>query len=209
MAYETELNKNKYFSIVVTWLCDHFQFDDIVETGTFMGTGSTTIFARTGIKVTTIECNKQRAAEATKNLQKFPNVTVIHGLSMDRKGSIEFMLQNDHEYPFGVQHDVRDLNQERDFYVREVNVECPTESVLPLLINNEQEQLIFLDSAGGMGFYEFKEGVMALQGEQLKKKTVIFDDVNHIKHYRSVKLLEDAGYCVNYDWNLRFAWCKL
>jgi hypothetical protein len=128
---------------------------------------------------------------------------------MDRKGSIEFMLQNNHEYPFGVQHDVRDLNQERDFYVREVNVECPTENVLPLLVGNDQEQLIFLDSAGGMGFYEFKEGVMALQGDHLKKKTVIFDDVNHIKHYRSVKLLEDAGYCVNYDWNLRFAWCKL
>ena len=95
MAYETELNKNKYFSVAVTWLCDHFQFDDIVETGTFMGTGSTTIFARTGIKVTTIECNKQRAEEATKNLQKFPNVTVIVPKILDHNSAMIFLQRID------------------------------------------------------------------------------------------------------------------
>ncbi len=209
MAYETELNKNRYFSIAVNWLCEHFEFEDIVETGTFMGTGSTTVFARTGIKTTTIECNKQRAEVATNNLSRYPNVTVVNGLSMDRKGSVEFILQDDHEFPWSVKRDVSDQRQERDFYTREINVECPTENVLPLLISNDNNQLIFLDSAGGMGFYEFKEGLMQLQGDHLKQKTVIFDDVNHIKHYRSVKLLEDAGYCVNYDWDLRFAWCKL
>ena len=82
MGYETELNKNKYFSVAVNWLCEHFEFEDIVETGTFMGTGSTTVFARTGIKTTTIECNKQRAEQATQNLSKYPNVTVINGLSV-------------------------------------------------------------------------------------------------------------------------------
>ena len=128
---------------------------------------------------------------------------------MDRKGSVEFILTDDHEFPWSVQRDVPSKDNERDFYTREINVECPTENVLPMLINNDNNQLIFLDSAGGMGFYEFKEGLMTLQGDYLKQKTVIFDDVNHIKHYRSVKLLEDAGYHVNYDWDLRFAWAKL
>ena len=137
MGYETELNKNKYFSVAVNWLCEHFEFEDIVETGTFMGTGSTTVFARTGIKTTTIECNKQRAEQATQNLSKYPNVTVINGLSMDRKGSVEFILTDDHEFPWSVQRDVPSKDTERDFYTREVNVECPTENVLPMLINND------------------------------------------------------------------------
>ena len=61
------------------------------------------------------------------------------------------------------------------------------------LINNNKRQIVFLDSAGGVGYLEFKT-FMKLPKKNLNSKILILDDVMHIKHYRSVKELKNMGY---------------
>lgn len=71
--YGIELNSNE-FKDVVRRLVKQWEIDEVVETGTFMGTGSTKVFAGEGLNVFTIECNVNHLMAASENLKGFPNV---------------------------------------------------------------------------------------------------------------------------------------
>ena len=223
--FDINANSNPHFKIAVDFICSEFRIEEIVETGTYNGLGSTKVFCEAGLKcgatVQSIECSESNVLEARKNLRQFNNVDIIHGLSVSKQNAIEWMEQNLKIPPLGIgldydlpavtntaQGESQYMKMLYHSYVNEISEKVPRENVLPELINNRIKQLIFLDSAGGIGFYEFKKCIMALTPKFLSSKILMIDDVNRIKHYRTAEYLEQEGFCVNYDRSQRLIWCK-
>jgi hypothetical protein len=65
---------------------------------------------------------------------------------------------------------------------------------------------VFLDSAGGVGYFEY---LTFMNFNNTSNKILMLDDISHIKHKRSVEHLEKLGYIVNKSDDNRFAWCDL
>lgn len=198
--YTIQLNTLEFRSVVNELTA---KVDEVIETGTFHGDGSTRVFADTGKYVFSVECNYNNYQIASQNLAQFQNVCVLHGLSLSKESLIKGLL-----------HESFDLNVTYDskfpksFYMREISQNVVVENALDLLCNNDRKQLIFLDSAGGVGYLEYL-WVMDLPFEYLENKILMLDDINHIKHYRSVKDLIDRGYHVQISEDKRFAWSIL
>jgi hypothetical protein len=89
--------------------------------------------------------------------------------------------------------------------MREINYQVNIEDALNVFCNNNRHQLIFLDSAGGVGYLEYKE-VMSWDPENLMNKVLILDDITHIKHLRSVYDLMERGFTFGISEEKRFAW---
>lgn len=209
VKYSINLNQSN-FKETVDYLVDNYDFDEIIETGTYNGLGSTLVFAKTKKYVFTIECNLNNYLTATKNLAPYQNVCVIHGLSIDRKILIEELLWEEFDLDT-----TYDSDYPKSFYLREISHQVVVENALDTFCNNHRKQLVFLDSAGGIGFIEFKEfmdmyeDIQIEWGEDFKGKILMLDDISHIKHKRSVEYLEENGYVVNKSSDNRFAWCDL
>lgn len=201
MNYSIQLSNSEFRQSIDNIIRDNV-IDEIIETGTFHGDGSTRVFAETGKYVFTIECNYSNFLIASKNLQSYQNVCVIHGLSLDRDKLIVGLLNEnfdikteyDSEYP-------------KTFYMREISQNVTVENALNLFVNNQRKQLVFLDSAGGVGYLEFQE-FMSYGNEVIKNKVLVMDDISHIKHKRSVEFLQDNGYKVIISNDKRFAVCS-
>ncbi len=170
------------FTDDINRLVSEYNIESIVESGTFIGLGSTTILARTGLPVDGIECNASHVKNCRNNLKNFSNVTVHHGLSLEREYCKKIILNE----PFYGRADRLGLvvdvppNQTVKFYMQEINSKCP-DNLLPMLLQKNHRQLIHLDSAGGLGFAEFQEVI------KFKNKLIVFDDIDHVKHFRSMK----------------------
>lgn len=199
--YTIQLNNNE-FKNSVERIINTNKINEIVETGTFHGDGSTKIFAETNKYVFSIECNTDNWIISSKNLSMYPNVCVIHGLSLNRidlmKGLINEEFDLDTTY---------DSKYPKTFYMREISQRVVVEDALDHLTNNDRPQLIFLDSAGGVGYLEFKK-VMSYSKNFLINKVLMLDDISHIKHLRSVNFLRENGFKVNVSSDQRFAWCS-
>lgn len=200
--YPVALSSDPAFKKTVEVLVERFAIEEIVETGTYLGTGSTLVFAQTGLPVYSIECNPLLVTRARKNLKKYLNVSIIHGYSLRQKEMIEFIM--------------RDTIYERDtalareggrraplVYVDEVSRRRCPQAVLARLINNPKRQLVLLDSAGGVGYLEF-EKFMSIP--YLKNKVLMLDDINHVKHYRSVQELKKKGLRFHPSSSKRWGW---
>lgn len=197
--YPIQLNTEE-FKQILNLILEHNKVDEIVETGSFHGDGSTLVFAQTGKYVYGIECNPEHYVISYNNLINFPNVCLIHGLSLKRETLIKGLLNEKFDI---------DTNYDSFFpktsYMREINYQVSLEDALNVFCNNDRHQLIFLDSAGGVGYLEYKE-VMSWKPEYLMNKVLILDDITHIKHLRSVLDLIDKGYSVGVSQEKRFAW---
>ena len=191
--------ETKEFSETVQQLIALHSVEEIVETGTFEGTGSTLVFAKTGLPVQTIECNPSRIIQARKNLLAFPNVHIHHALSLRMEDMVAFLKEDNYSFPPGLR---EDSLTPLDFYLNEIQTEVERENALIDLISTDRKQLIFLDSAGGIGYLEFKA---VIGHKQSKGKILMLDDVDHVKHYRSVKELSFA----KTSSDGRFAWAIL
>lgn len=177
----------------------------IIETGTYLGLGTTEILCRAireagldavlpdneeGMRVAefhTIECNPMSYQVAKSNLQGYP-VICHHGLSTPRdylptREQIEAELIT--KVPerelwvdgYGYER-VAAYHQETDFAVQD--------DLLGKLLDkwDNRADFILLDSAGHMGFREFTYVI-----DRLTAPCVIFlDDTNHVKHYNSMNL---------------------
>lgn len=200
LDYTIQLNTLEFKAVVSELIPD---IEEIVETGTFQGNGSTKIFAETGKYVFTMECNSVNHHIAVQNLMQYQNVAAFHALSMKRETLMKFLLNEKFDI---------DTNYDsvfpKTFYMREIGENVLFENGLDLFCNNDRKQLIFLDSAGGVGYAEFLQ-IMSLSPENLRQKTLVLDDINHIKHSRSVSQLRELGYEVNTSQENRFAWVKL
>jgi hypothetical protein len=200
--YSVNLNNSEFKSVINDLLLNN-DIDEIIETGAFNGLGSTSVFAETKKYVFSIECNYNNYVTATRNLQLYDNVCVIHGLSLNRKDLIDILL---HE-KFDIETKY-DSDFPKTFYMREINQQVVLEDALDVFCNNDRRQLIFLDSAGGVGYAEFHK-ILQLPKNFLNKKILVLDDISHIKHKRSVEELESLGYKVNKSKDNRFAWSIL
>jgi len=167
--------------------------DVMLESGTYIGLGSTAMLAATRPKrLITIESDFSNYEQAVANLAQFPFVEPYWGLSVDRDMALEFIAGNDYSGDFYV-----DSENPVEFYTREVSVRCYKENLLTdlLLPLRDSNPLILLDSAGGIGFLEYSI-VRQIMGN--KPHTLILDDTHHVKHYRS-RLDALQHYTVLYD----------
>ena len=199
--YNIELNSNE-FRDVVKRLVNEYNINEVVETGTFLGTGSTKVFAGEGLNVFTIECNPNHLTQAVQNLEGFNNVCFIHGLSLQREKLIKDLMSMD--FPDG---GIYDSTRPKVFYTQEVLQPVLVEDALSLFANNDKRQLVFLDSAGGVGYLEFIE-FMSWPLNIRRNKVLLLDDVTHVKHEKSVQSLRNWGFDVNISQDGRFAWCQ-
>lgn len=201
--YQCHLN-NLDFKVPVMSIIAQYDIEDIVETGTNTGVGSTRVLADTGLDVNTIECNPDNHKQAVENLRQSSNVICHLGLSLKKQDMISFLQSDKYTYPPDIMIDSVDPIC---FYTKEIDFDVP-ENLLPDLVNNERRQLIFLDSAGGVGYQEFLT-IMKLPGVIKQHKVLLLDDCMHVKHYRSVQFLEKEGYKVNNVLEGRVCWVKL
>ena len=207
------LNSN-LFSQIMENLIKENKIEEVIETGTFNGLGSTMIFAKIGIKTQTIESCLSSFFAAKDNLKNYSNVILHHGSSLKIQEMLDFIDQDD----FYSSSEIKIQNisidggsvDAKSFYKDEVTgfgySAPPKEDILFNLINNSKKQLVFLDSAGGVGFLEFKK-FMSIDESFRKNKILVLDDVAHIKHYRSVNFLKENKYNVSISSDKRFAYC--
>jgi len=200
IPYSINLN-NTEFQNTVDKLVNEHDFTEIVETGTYNGLGSTQVFAKTNKYVFSIECNYNNFLNASKNLAMYDNVCVIHGLSLNRNALITALLEE--EFDLDTTYDSK---HPKSFYMREISQTVVVENALELFCKNKRKQLVFLDSAGGVGYLEFKS-FMSIGDAYLENKILMLDDINHIKHKRSVEFLLKEGHEVSISKDNRFAWC--
>lgn len=198
--YSVPLNSVEFVSTLHDILLKH-NIDEIVETGAFHGTGSTRVFAQTGKYVFSIECNAENVAIASNNCKGYDNVCILHALSLEKRKLIDFLMNEDF-----IEETTYDSKYPKTFYLREINHFVPLENALELLIYNERKQIVFLDSAGGVGFLEFLY-VLGLPDFIRRNKVLIMDDVEHIKHKRSLETLEKKGLEFHKSNDGRFAYC--
>lgn len=201
--YAINLNSSEFKEAISNIMTLYPDIKDIIETGTFDGLGSTKVFAITGKDVFSIECNEGNFKTASNNLRYYDNVCVIHGLSVDREFLIRKLLEEDFTLDTSY-----DSKNPKTFYMREVVQSVVQEDCLRLFSDNDRRQLIFLDSAGGVGYIEFNY-LMGFSKDNLENKILVLDDCNHIKHKRSIQFLYSLGYKVNMSSDYRFGWCDL
>lgn len=199
--YNIELNSNE-FRDVVRRLIKDYAVGEVVETGTYLGLGSTAVFAGEGVDVFTVECNAGHIVKAVENLGDMTNVCFIHGLSLKRDRMISGLMSM--QFPEG---GIYDSKNPKVFYVQEANQPVLVEDALSLLANNLNRQLVFLDSGGGLGHLEFLE-FMSWPLHVRRQKVLVLDDVTHVKHARSVEDLKSWGFDVGVSQDGRFAWCQ-
>jgi len=200
IPYSINLN-NTEFQNTVDKLVNEHEFNEIIETGTYNGLGSTQVFAKTNKYVFSIECNYNNFLNASRNLAMYDNVCVIHGLSLNRNALITALLEE--EFDLDTTYDSK---HPKSFYMREISQTVVVENALELFCKNKRKQLVFLDSAGGVGYLEFKS-FMSIGDAYLENKILMLDDINHIKHKRSVEFLLKEGHEVSISKDNRFAWC--
>lgn len=175
------------FARLVDTLVDRYCLQSVVETGTNDGTGTTSILASSALPVVSIECSAPHHSQAAKNLSAFPNVKLLHGYSLPKKDMEEFLKTDTFTGAgLGIALDTEPENT-ANFYLDELNQGALSENLLPASL--EPWQLVFLDSAGGVGWMEFQ----AVYGSSVRPLLVLLDDVDHVKHYRSIRFLRESG----------------
>jgi ADP-heptose:LPS heptosyltransferase len=188
----------------INQLVKDYGIQNIVETGAYNGMGSTIMFAKTGLPVRTIECNISHVKSCRENLKDY-DVAVYHGLSLPKERLMNF-IKDDYDFyvrakKFGLQVDV-EPDEAIKFYTDECDHDCP-DNILPKLLEIPGRQLVFLDSAGGVGYAEF------LEVSKYHDKLVVFDDVDHVKHFRSMKWFLAHSIEFHLDERKRTGWAYL
>ena len=205
MDYQGGLNSESGFEEMVNFLIKKYDIKSIVETGTADGTGSTTIFARTSIPVKTIECNQQSHDKALKNLQQFGNVKAFWGYSLNLREMHEFIQRDDIYDKTGLDiiFDNPSPQTCRIGYANEIGNLNIEEDLLEKLGDIPERQIIFLDSAGGIGYLEF---LKFLKFKNITNKILLLDDVSRVKHYRSYLHLQNMGKKLHLNSSKRWGW---
>lgn len=202
-----EMTSDQEFEDAINQIINQFDIEEVIETGTYKGIGSTRVFAKTGLPVVTLECNKYIYDIAKENLKEFSNVTALYGFSLPFSEMVEFIKNDDiYDSDHGLKYE--GVDRPKAFYIHELKQNTETENLLPDLIRNKKRQLIFLDSAGGVGFAEYKR-VIRMPKHFLANKVLVMDDVDHVKHYRSAQDLIKRGYDFKFAKSGRWGWASL
>ena len=167
----------------------------------------------------TIEIDYTNFSIAKKNLKHYNFIKCNYGCSLDLNDAIEYIKKDDailyHEkYPEIFIDNAKDpihfyvnelegrLNESSDNFIKQFlkrlilpskNASTkPEYNLLPKLIKDyfNEEMLIVLDSAGGVGHMEFQ-----ITDELMKNKAyyLLLDDTHHLKHFRGYDIIKNRG----------------
>ena len=173
----------------------------VIETGTYIGTGTTRIITSAlrdaGLVGTTfysIECNPNHYQQALLNLEQgglLPFVKPLLGLSVPRTILPTIEKIHDETVRNIAGNDIFVDHQEQNrvaLYHRETYFPDIPDDLLGTCLEKfgSPPNLILLDSAGHMGNVEFNYVIERLKGECY----VVLDDIHHVKHNRSFKQIQ-------------------
>ena len=182
------MSAKKEFCDAITCLIKQKKLKKIIETGSYMGLGTTKAIndALVGDEtVYSIEVNPKFHKEAIKNNSN-SIINFLLGLSID-KPSIPYDYSFD--VPDNVFVDHVDSNRNL-LYRQEVNHKVPDKMLLYALEKIDfKPDLVILDSAGHLGYIEYKYLMKYVSNDFY----LALDDTNHVKHYNTCLDL------VNYD----------
>ena len=190
----------------------------IIETGTYWGTGTTTIIAAAlrdlGLsdeaRFISIEVNPKNLQRAQVNLAKAGlNVELINGLSVPRK-MLPSPEQIDRDLVQNVLADSLVVDHEEPdrvrLYMGETDFPGVPDDMLGAALArfDFRPDFVLLDSGGHMGFVEFGYLIDQLKGPC----HIALDDIYHVKHYRSFQQIkQDARFRVVAASEEKFGFC--
>ncbi len=215
----TQIDAESVFSKEINKIFTKIKPTKIIETGTYLGTGTTKIIASALKKLElgknqffSIEVNENNYKQAIQNITNdgLSNyVTLLHGLSLPRK-----MLPSIEEIDKSTVKEVEfdDIfvdhkeNERAKLYYDETNFESVEDNMLEkCLISFEYKpDFILLDSGGHIGNLEFNYLI-----EKLRKDCIIaLDDINHIKHKKSfLQIKSDPRFEIITSSEEKFGFC--
>lgn len=184
------------FGSAIRQLFERIKPHKIIETGTYMGTGTTAAIAGSlrdlGIEADfyTIEVNPQYHARAVQNIQAAGHKVVpVNGLSVPRQllptpEQIERELSEMEDQDIFVDHDPA---KRIALYHAETNFKG-VDNLMGLCLKkfDNKPDFILLDSAGHMGNLEFNYCLSQLRGPCY----VALDDIYHVKHNKSFRQIQ-------------------
>ena len=205
------MSKDDLFRQTLTDLFQKNAIDYVIETGTWLGTGSTRTLAnafpanRPPKAYYTIEGNLTFHTIARFNLLKWSFVKPLWGDTVAKDKALAFIKQDEvlkeHEkYPDVF---IDTLDDPAQFYTNEVEGKLGKNPVISVVdwfgnmfLNRPQDllqqlvhkhrddrPLVLLDSAGGIGWLEYQT-VRDTLGN--RPYWLILDDIHHLKHFRSL-----------------------
>jgi len=203
---------------VITELFAWLRPKSIVETGTHLGTGTTRMLwnackaaPQLTTRIVTVECNPEFHAQAKRNLSD-TDVDCRLGLTLPRASlpgieriAIDFEKIED---GLAVDHEPKDRAK---LYFEETDRPGVTDDILPRIVAEyEPIDVWLLDSAGHIGFAEYQRVMEILRSGQYALPDwsyFIIDDVNHVKHARTVsRMLNVNGFELVHRSDARFGW---
>ncbi len=203
--FETELRR----------LFQRIRPTSIIETGTYLGQGTSSIIWRAlhdfGIRAdfTTIEVNPEHHRQALEYFQTHGmEIRAVLGLSVprallpDKKEIAEQFVQ--HKEYDGIYYD-HDESVRADLYYSETDFNVPDN----LLYNAMQQfgfrpAFVLLDSAGHMGFLEFQYFMKLIQEDCY----LMLDDIFHCKHFKTLQAIkQDPRFEILVESREKFGFC--
>lgn len=215
------MSKDPLFLETIEELFNKIGVGAILESGTFLGLGSTRVLAeqvvkskQENIEFYTLEIDEYIYLQARKNLKKYPFVKPVYGISVPVKEAISFIDNDDcisnHQNYKDVYID--DLENPRAFYINEIQGKL---SGVKLGFLGKLKRWVKLGFAS-----KFQENIFQSILPKIKHKkplilldscggtgyleflniikhmeqlpfSIILDDVHHLKHFRSLAYLRD------------------
>ena len=166
----------------------------LIETGTYLGLGSTSVLARalkdaevTDATFYSIEVNPDHYRRAVINLSRQGlNVSTLNGLSVPRS-LLPTREQIERDYVLGPTEDDVYIDHEEpqraELYHRETDYPDLADDLLGRCLKrfDYRPDFVLLDSAGHLGHVEYQYVLRLLAGPCY----VALDDIYHVKHFRS------------------------
>lgn len=225
------MSDDELFQETLQKLFAQHRIDTIIETGTFIGKGSTRTIsqafpaARPPKNYFTIEANLAFHILACFNLRHWNFVKPLWGATVAKEKALRF-IQNDeslrhHErYPAVF---IDDLQDPVGFYTAEIEgklgghplvnltawfgdtfLNRPEDLLYQLLLKwQDSAPLVVLDSAGGIGWLEYQT-VRDTLGN--KPYWLILDDIHHLKHFRSLADVQSRSDFQIIQYSLEHGW---
>jgi len=203
------------FETELRTLFGKFRPSRIIETGTYLGQGTSSIIWRAlrdlGINAdfTTIEVNPEHHRLATAyfraqgmNIRAELGVTVPRDM-LPNKTEIADKFITNREYS-GIYYD-HDESVRADRYFSETNFDVADDLLFTAMRRVAfKPDFVLLDSAGHMGFIEFQCLMSLIQGDCL----LMLDDVCHCKHFKTLQVIkQDPRFEILVESREKFGFC--
>lgn len=199
------MGEDPVLTVALTRLITEEEINVVIETGTYLGLGSTRFIAGCfegapwPTTFITIEASKTHWQQAVANLARYPFVKCIWGATVDIEAAAKFIAADDmlvnHQNYHGIYIDT--LDDPVGAYTSEVRGMFNSNEPIPdnlqgllqryLRKHGNDRPLIVLDSAGGIGLMEFN---IVLDQMRDRPFYLLLDDIHHVKHYRSARIVE-------------------